>query len=193
MKFGTADSPLGASYALFTLPTAERVLTQPGKIDAIRVQAEPGVSQEELATRIQAVLPPQTEALTGAAITKEQQNEIEKNIGFISIFFTAFAVVAIVVGGFVIYNTFSIIVAQRSREMALLRAIGAARRQVLTSVVLEALVVGVVASVPRHHRWNRRRRRVESVVRRDRIRPAGDRPRRRNPPRSSPAWSSGST
>jgi putative ABC transport system permease protein len=147
VKFGTADSPLGASYALFTLSTAERVLTQPGKIDAVRVEAAPGVSQQELATRIQAVLPAETEALTGEQITKEQQNEIEKNIGFISIFFTAFAVVAIVVGGFVIYNTFSIIVAQRSREMALLRAIGAARRQVLTSVVLEALVVGVFASV----------------------------------------------
>ncbi|MEY2554846.1 MAG: putative transport system permease protein [Ilumatobacteraceae bacterium] len=147
VKFGTADSPLGASYALFTLSTAERVLTQPGKIDAVRVEAAPGVSQQELATRIQAVLPAETEALTGEQITKEQQNEIEKNISFISIFFTAFAVVAIVVGGFVIYNTFSIIVAQRSREMALLRAIGAARRQVLTSVVLEALVVGVFASV----------------------------------------------
>jgi len=146
VKFGSADSPLGASYSLFTLATAERVLTQPGKVDAIRVQAAPGVSQEELATRIQAVLPADTQALTGAAITKEQQNEIEQNISFISIFFTAFAVVAIVVGGFVIYNTFSIIVAQRAREMALLRSIGAARRQVLTSVVVEAAVVGFVAS-----------------------------------------------
>jgi putative ABC transport system permease protein len=146
-KFGTADSPLGASFTLFTLPTAESVLTQPGKIDSIRVQAMPGVSQEELAQRIQAVLPADTEALTGAQITKEQQNEIEKNISFISIFFTAFAVVAIVVGGFVIYNTFSIIVAQRAREMALLRSIGAARRQVLTSVIAEALIVGLIASV----------------------------------------------
>ncbi|HEV3227750.1 MAG TPA: FtsX-like permease family protein, partial [Acidimicrobiales bacterium] len=146
VKFGTADSPLGASYSLFTLPTAERFLTQPGKIDAIRVQAKPGISQSELASRIQKALPPNTEALTGAQITKEQQDQIAQNISFISIFFTAFAVVAVVVGGFVIYNTFSIIVAQRSREMALLRSIGAARRQVLTSVVVEALAVGLVAS-----------------------------------------------
>src|SRR5438128_2723340 len=80
VKFGTADSPLGASYSLFTLNAAEQYLTQPGKIDAIRVQAAPGVSQTELASRIQAVLPAQTEALTGAQITKEQQDEIAQNI-----------------------------------------------------------------------------------------------------------------
>ena len=147
VKFGTADSPLGASYSLFTLNTAEQDLTQPGKIDAIRVQAAPGVSQTELASRIQKALPAQTEALTGAQITKEAQDQIAQNISFISIFFTAFAVVAVVVGGFVIYNTFSIIVAQRAREMALLRSIGADRRQVLTSVVAEAMAVGVIASV----------------------------------------------
>ena len=146
VKFGTADSPLGASYSLFTLNAAEQYLTQPGKIDAIRVQAARGVSQTELASRIQQVLPAQTEALTGEQITKETQDQIAQNISFISIFFTAFAVVAVVVGGFVIYNTFSIIVAQRAREMALLRSIGAARRQVLVSVVAEAAIVGIVAS-----------------------------------------------
>ena len=145
-KFGTADSPLGASYTMFTLPTAEKYLTGPGKIDAIRVQADPGISQQEITSRISKVLPPQTEALTGTQITKETQDQIAQNISFISIFFTAFAVVAVVVGGFVIYNTFSIIVAQRSREMALLRSIGASRRQVLTSVVGEALMVGLFAS-----------------------------------------------
>src|SRR4051794_16232167 len=145
-KFGTADSPLGASYSMFTLATAEKYLTGPGKIDAIRVQADPGVSQTEIASRISRVLPAQTEALTGTQITKETQDQIAQNISFISIFFTAFAVVAVVVGGFVIYNTFSIIVAQRGREMALLRSIGAARRQVLTSVVGEALMVGLFAS-----------------------------------------------
>ncbi|HEX4822462.1 MAG TPA: FtsX-like permease family protein, partial [Acidimicrobiales bacterium] len=145
-KFGTADSPLGASYTMFTLPAAEKYLTGPGKIDAIRIQADPGVSQTEITSRISKVLPPQTEALTGQDITKETQDQIAQNISFISIFFTAFAVVAVVVGGFVIYNTFSIIVAQRGREMALLRSIGAARRQVLTSVVAEALMVGLFAS-----------------------------------------------
>jgi putative ABC transport system permease protein len=145
-KFGTADSPLGASYSMFTLPTAEKFLTAPGKIDAIRVQAQPGVSQTDVTSRISRALPAETEALTGEQITKETQDQIAQNISFISIFFTAFAVVAVVVGGFVIYNTFSIIVAQRGREMALLRSIGAARRQVLTSVVGEALMVGLFAS-----------------------------------------------
>jgi putative ABC transport system permease protein len=145
-KFGTADSPLGASYALFTLATAEKDLTQPGKVTAIRVTAVPGVTQEQLAANIRPTLPPDTEVLTGDQITKETQDQIASQISTFTFVFTAFAGVAVVVGAFVIYNTFSIIVAQRSREMALLRAIGARRRQVLASVVGEALVVGLVAS-----------------------------------------------
>jgi putative ABC transport system permease protein len=146
-KFGTADSPLGASFAMFTLPTAERDLTQPGKVDGIKVQAKPGVSQEQVTAAVKAVMPPDVEVLTGAQITKENQNDVAQGISMFTIVFSAFSGIALIVGGFVIYNTFSIIVAQRTREMALLRAIGASRRQVIASVVLEALAVGLVAAV----------------------------------------------
>ncbi|MEY2434926.1 MAG: putative transport system permease protein [Acidimicrobiaceae bacterium] len=145
-KFGTADSPLGASFALFTLPTAERVLTEPGKIGAIKVQAKPGVSQQQVTGAVQKAMPAGIEVVTGEQITKENQNEAAQSISQFTIIFSAFSSIALIVGGFVIYNTFSIIVAQRTREMALLRAIGAGRRQVITSVVLEALAVGVIAS-----------------------------------------------
>ena len=84
--------------------------------------------------------------ITGKAITKENQDAIHKQLGFISIGLSVFALVALIVGAFIIYNTFSIVVAQRMREMALLRAIGASRRQVLGSVIGESLVVGVIAS-----------------------------------------------
>ncbi|HZQ29387.1 MAG TPA: FtsX-like permease family protein [Acidimicrobiales bacterium] len=145
--FGAADSPLGASYALFDLQTAERTMAQPGRIDGISLVAQPGVSQAELAARVQKVVPAGVEVKTGAEITKENQDQFSKNITGLTIFFNAFAVIALVVGGFVIYNTFSILIAQRLREMALLRAIGASRRQVLLSMVGEALAVGLVSSV----------------------------------------------
>jgi putative ABC transport system permease protein len=145
--FGSADSPLGATYALFTLPTAQRVLAQPGKIDGISIRAAGGISQDDVASRVRQALPAGTEVLTGAALTTENQNDFQQNIAVFTIFFGAFAAVSIVVGGFVIFNTFSIVTAQRSREMALLRAIGATRRQILTSVVIEALVVGFVGAV----------------------------------------------
>ena len=95
----------------------------------------------------QAGLPPQTQAITGAAFTKENQDIFEQAISTFKTVLVAFALVSLFVGAFIIYNTFSIIVAQRTREVALLRAIGAGRGQVLGSIFLEALAVGVVASV----------------------------------------------
>ena len=92
-------------------------------------------------------MPSGTEVLTGDAITKEQQADTRKQMGFITTFLMVFADIAMLVGAFIICNTFSIIVAQRSREMALLRAIGASRKQVLRSVLAEAAVVGLFASV----------------------------------------------
>jgi len=146
-RFGNVDSPLGATLAVFDTATAQQVLGLPGKFSDIAVAAEPGVSQEELAQRVQQVLPEGLEAVTGKALTAEQQSQTRDALGFFNTFLLVFAVIALFVGCFLIYNTFSIIVAQRSREMALLRAIGASRRQVLTSVLLEALVTGLIASV----------------------------------------------
>src|SRR5581483_10481986 len=147
-KFGSADSPGGASFALTTLDSAQRLVSEPGKVDSISVVAEPGVRQTELAQRVQRVLPSGVEAITGAQNTKEAQDSIQQGLSqFFNFLLKPFAVIAVLVSVFSIYNTFSIIVAQRTREMALLRALGAARRQVLLSLVGEAFVVGIVASV----------------------------------------------
>jgi putative ABC transport system permease protein len=147
-KFGNADSPGGASFALFNLDAAEKYVAQPGQVDSISVLGDGSVSQAELAQRIQATLPVGVEAITGAQSIKENQDQFEQNIGqFFNFFLLPFAVVAILVAAFSIFNTFSIIVAQRTREMALLRAVGASRRQVLTSIIGEALTIGVVASI----------------------------------------------
>ena len=145
-RFGNVDSPLGATLAVFTTPTAQRVLGLPGQFSAVAAAAEPGISQEELASRVSEVIPPGTEAVTGKELTEEQQSQTREIVSSFSTFLLVFAVVALFVGCFLIYNTFSIIVAQRGREMALLRAIGASRRQVLSSVLIEALVTGLVAS-----------------------------------------------
>jgi len=145
--FGDADSPGGASFAMFTQEAAERYLAEPGMVDSIGVTADEGVSQGELRARIAEALPDGVEAVTGQEITEENQDSFADAISFFNVFLTVFAVVALVVSVFSIYNTFSIIVAQRTREMALLRAVGASRRQLLGSVVGEAVVVGVVASV----------------------------------------------
>lgn len=144
--FAGQDSPGGAQVTLFTDHAAQAYLTAPGKVDAIKVAADPGVSDEELAARIERVVPAGTEVLTGAQITAEDQQDMRDNMAFFNTFLLVFAGIALFVGSFIIYNSFSILVAQRGKEMALLRALGAARRQVMGSVLLEAVVVGLLAS-----------------------------------------------
>jgi putative ABC transport system permease protein len=146
-KFGELDSPGGASFVGFTQATSERVITAPAEYNGVSVVADPGVSQTELRDRISRVIPINAEVITGDQLTEENQSDIKQAMSFFETFMVAFASVALFVGSFIIYNTFSILVAQRSRETALLRAIGASRRQVLGSILLEAAVVGVVASV----------------------------------------------
>jgi putative ABC transport system permease protein len=146
-RFGTADSPGGATFALMTLPAAQQRVAQPGTIDSVSIVADQGVSQRQLADRVQAELGDDAEVLTGAEITQENQDDIEQGLQFFTGFLTAFAVIALVVGAFVIYNSFSILVAQRNREMALLRAVGASRGQVLRGVLLEAVIIGGLASI----------------------------------------------
>ncbi len=111
------------------------------------MKAESGVSQDELLNRVQRVLPADAQAITGTELTNENTTDInEEFLDLFTTFLTVFAGVALLVATFSIYNTFSIIVAQRTRESALLRAIGAGRGQILTSVVVEAVLVGVIAS-----------------------------------------------
>ena len=119
----------------------------PGKWDEISVVAEDGVSQETLTARLADVLPAGVEAVPGATVIEENQQVTREAMSFFTYFMDFFAVVALLVGAFMIFNTFSITVAQRTRQNGLLRALGATRRQVLASVLIEALVVGVLASV----------------------------------------------
>ncbi|HEX2119259.1 MAG TPA: FtsX-like permease family protein, partial [Acidimicrobiales bacterium] len=145
-KFGTADSPGGASFVLFTGPAAQRLVAEPGKFDSIALVADEGVSQAEMVDRLRPVLPGGIEAVTGVVVTSESQDRIAEDLGFFNTFLMVFAVVALLVGGFMIFNTFSITVAQRTRENGLLRALGASRRQILSSVLVEATAIGLVAS-----------------------------------------------
>jgi putative ABC transport system permease protein len=146
-RFGTVDSPLGASIALFDTATAQALVGRPGELTAITVVGRPGHTQEELAASLRRTLPAGVDTVTGAAATAEQQSSMRDNLSFFSTFLLAFAGIALFVGAFIIANTFSIIVAQRSGELALLRALGASRAQVRRSVLIEAALVGLAASV----------------------------------------------
>ena len=146
-KFGTADSPGGASFVMFKPSVAQRLMAQPGKFDDISIIARDGVPQAQLIERIRAILPAGTEVLSQQEITAESQGEMDEAFSFFNTFMLVFAIVALLVGGFMIFNTFSITVAQRTRENGLLRALGASRRQVLVSVLLEAVLIGLIASV----------------------------------------------
>jgi putative ABC transport system permease protein len=146
-KYGGVDSIGSATFAIFDVPTAQDLLDREGQFDAISVAAKDGVSPERLVRDIRPVLPSDAEVQTGAAQADEDSEEISEFTNFIRYFLLAFAGIALFVGAFVIFNTLSITVAQRTREFATLRTIGASRRQLLGAVVLEALVVGVLASV----------------------------------------------
>jgi len=145
--YGDADSLGGATWALFDLPTAQRVLGKEGELDSVSVVADQGVSGVDLQRRIGEVLPKGVEAVTAATVTSEAQDQISTGLGFLRTAFLVFAFVALFVGAFIIFNTFAIIVAQRTRELALFRALGASGRQVMTSVMVEATVIGLVSSL----------------------------------------------
>lgn len=145
--FGTADSLGGATLALFDTATAQQVLGKEGVVDAIDVVADPGVSDIELRNRIQTVLPKGVEAVTSTTVADENSQALKEGLGFFRTSLLVFALIALFVGAFIIFNTFSIIVAQRTRELALLRTLGATRRQVMTSVIVEAFAVGLFASI----------------------------------------------
>jgi putative ABC transport system permease protein len=146
-KFGKYDSAGGSTQVAFTLRAAQRYVAEPGKVNGVSVVASPGISQAEVRQRIDRALPSRLEVITGKKLTEENKDQIGQFIGILRNAMLAFALIALFVGSFIIYNTFSILVAQRTREMALLRAIGASRRQVTTSVVVEAFAIGLIASV----------------------------------------------
>ena len=145
-RFGTADSPGGATIVAFRAQDVQALVGGAGKFDSISVVAASGLTQSDIVNRIAPHLPAGTEVVTGAKITAETQNALHKAFSFFNTFLYIFAIVAILVGAFMVFNTFSITVAQRTRENGLLRALGASRRQVLAAVLVEAAVIGLVAS-----------------------------------------------
>ena len=147
VRFGTSDNLAGATLAAFDLPTAQRLFDEVGRFDAIDVLATPGTDKAGLQHAIARVLPPGVEVVTGQTVANEQTSDINQALSFFSTALLVFAFISLFVGGFTIFNTFSIIVGQRTRELALLRIVGASRRQVFRSVLVEAAIVGLVASV----------------------------------------------
>jgi putative ABC transport system permease protein len=144
--FGDADNLAGATMATFDLQTAQHVLGKVGQYDTIAVAAAPGVDADDLRDRIAAALPSGLEALTSAEVVEESSQAVADALSFFTTALLGFAGISLLVGGLIIWNTFSILVAQRTRELALLRAVGASRGQVRVSVVTEALVIGLVAA-----------------------------------------------
>ncbi len=147
-KFGEQASVAGLAVAIATLPTAQALGGLQGKLNGISVAGDRGVKPSQLRSRLQIALAGEPVTVrTGADDAKAQAADLEDEFGFFRTALLVFGGIALFVGAFVIYNTFSITVAQRTRELALLRMLGATRRQVLRSVVLEAAVIGLTASL----------------------------------------------
>lgn len=149
---GKKNGLAGATIAAFEPTAAQGLMNREGQWDLVEARAESGVSETELRDRIREALRDEGlskdfESITGQELADEQADEIQQNLSFFSTFLLIFALVALFVGAFVIYNTFSITIAQRIRELGLLRALGASGRQVVGSVLVESLVVGALSSV----------------------------------------------
>ncbi len=136
-----------ATLAVFDLPTLQKLLGREGQLDIIRVQSKAGVPTSQLINEIKPILPADTQVRNTAAQVKEDKKSVNGFTSFIRYFLLAFAGIALFVGSFVIANTLSITITQRTREFATLRTLGATRRQILRSVIVEALVIGVLGSV----------------------------------------------
>jgi putative ABC transport system permease protein len=146
-KYGDLDSLGAISFVVFTIPAAQELLGREGQYDAISVAGEEGTSEEDLVAAIQPALPDDVEVVSATAQAEEEADEVSEFTSIFRYFLLAFGAIALFVGAFVIFNTFSITVAQRTREFATLRTIGASRRQILGSVILESLVIGILASL----------------------------------------------
>jgi len=145
--FGNVDSMAGATVVAFDMQTAQDVLGKAGQLDEIKIVVKPGFTQEQVRDNVSTLLGPRYEAITGTTDADRTAQTISKALGFFSTALMVFGGVALFVGAFIIFNTFSILVAQRVREFGLLRALGASTRQVTVSVLLEALALGVLSSI----------------------------------------------
>jgi putative ABC transport system permease protein len=145
-RYGQVSSFGGASVAEVTLDDAQEITDLKGRLQSIEVANSAGISDQELKKRIRAVLPFSVDVRTGREQAAKKSVDLKKNFSFLTTILLAFGFIALFVGGFIIFNTFSITVAQRTREFAMLRTLGASRRQVLATVFTEAFLIGLFAS-----------------------------------------------
>src|SRR2546427_6339341 len=146
-EFGSVSSFGGATIAVMTLPESQRISQKRGKLDEIDVAVAKGANARDVTAELRGLLPRSVDVKTGAQDAKDSANDIQNGLSFLNTLLLAFAGIALFVGAFIIFNTFSITVAQRTTEFGLLRTLGASRRQILQSVMLEALVIGLGASI----------------------------------------------
>ena len=137
----------GSSIAQVQLPVAQRVTGKVGEYDQISIAADSGISSEELRDRVSEVVPKNLRVETAQENADRNASEIRDSLQFLTIALLAFAAIALFVGSFVIFNVFSITVAQRTREFGMLRTLGASRGQILRTVVIEGLIIGLVGSL----------------------------------------------
>ncbi|MGZ3099581.1 ABC transporter permease [Streptomyces sp. H72] len=146
--FTTEDGAVnaGGSLVLFDTSVAQKQYLKPGYFESVTVTAAPGAHASEILRSVEPLLPDTAEARTGQALADEQAEQIEQGMGNLKQILLGFAGIALFVGIFLISNTFTMLVAQRTKEIALMRAVGASRRQITRSVLAEAALVGLVAS-----------------------------------------------
>jgi putative ABC transport system permease protein len=146
-RYSNVESLGTATFTVFTIPTAQELLERPDQFDMIQAAAKDGVTPEELVADIKPILPPTAQVRSGIEQADEESSEVAEFTSFFQYFLLAFAAVALFVGAFVIFNTMSITVAQRTRELATLRTIGASRGQIRVAVLLEAFLIGAGAAL----------------------------------------------
>ena len=147
MTFGSANSLAGATLTAFYLPTAQQLFNSVGHYDTINVLVKSGADKVAVQREIQRVLPADVEVVSGQTVANELDQTIQHDLSFLSTALLIFAFISLLVGSFTIFNTFSITVGQRTRELALLRVVGASRRQIFGSVLSEAALTGLIASL----------------------------------------------
>jgi len=145
--FGERNEALAVTFAAFDLATAQRVFGAPGLVDAINVVAAPAARDRQLVGAIRGELGSAYEVTLASEFAADRSSEFTEFFGLLTQLLLGFAAIGLVVGAFIIFNTFAILVAQRTREFGLLRAMGAGGRQVVVAVIVEAGIVGVIASV----------------------------------------------
>jgi putative ABC transport system permease protein len=146
-RYGSVDSIGGATFAVFDVPTAQAMLNKQGQLDSIFIAAKEGVDDSAVAKEVRPLLDKSAVVRTGAEQGAADSKETNDGLAIIKYFLLAFAAISLIVGSFVIFNTLSMTVAQRVRELATLRTLGASRKQVMRSVLLEGFITGLVAAI----------------------------------------------